>query len=388
MKIVIAADKFKGSLTSAQVADAARRGTLSACRDAMVVTFAVADGGDGTVDAVLTALGNKAKRVVAFGVCPPLPHMATVDAAYAVIAGHGTAVIELASASGIALVPDTRRNALLASTTGSGQMIAHAIAQGCRHVIVGLGGSASTDGGTGLLSALGFKWLDINGKEIVPCGASLSKITAVDTSQVPQAVRDTRFTVWTDVNNPLCGPCGAACVYGPQKGASEADVAILEAGLEHLSSLMPPGVSSKPRAGAAGGTAAGMMAWLGAEVKAGAEAILELAGFDEALTGASLVITGEGRIDGQTAMGKAPAMVTLHAHRAGVPVLAITGCIATDTPTEFDVVLPILSHPMDEAQSMQPAVAASAVERTVKQAIKLLKIGAEAHPQSINRNNK
>lgn len=374
MKIIIAVDKFKGSLTSAQAAQAVSRGVLSAMADATVVTMPVADGGDGTVEAVLAAMGDKA-RLVTCNVQPPLPHMATISAAYA-LTGHDTAVIELAAASGLARVPHDRRDALQASTFGTGQMIAHAIAGGCRHVMVGLGGSASTDGGTGLLSALGFKLLDSQGNKIAGCGANLSRISAVDASSVSPEVRSTRFTVWTDVTNPLCGPNGAASVFGPQKGANPAQVAMLDHGLRHLSTLMPTDVSHKAGAGAAGGTAAGMMAWLGADVAPGAEAVLGIARFGEALHGASLVITGEGRIDGQTAMGKAPAVVARLAHAAGVPVIALTGCLATNATTdEFDAILPILPRPMTEAEAMSCLVAAAEVERTARQAMRLLSIG-------------
>ncbi len=373
MKVIIAVDKFKGSLTSAQAAQAVKRGVLSAQSDATVVAMPVADGGDGTVEAVLAAMGDKARRVTC-SAQPPLPHMAAINATYA-LTHHGTAVIELAAASGLALVPTSKRNAMQASTMGTGQMIAHAIASGCRHVIVGLGGSASTDGGTGLLSALGFKWLDSHGNELAACGANLSRISAVDDSAVSPEVRSTRFTVWTDVTNPLCGPDGAACVFGPQKAASPAEVAILDDGLRHLSTLMPTDVSSKAGAGAAGGTAAGMMAWLGADVASGAEAVLDVAEFGEALHGASLVITGEGRIDGQTAMGKIPTVVARQAHAAGVPVIALTGCLATDATTGFDAVLPILPRPMTETEAMRSDVAATEVERTAQQAIRLLKIG-------------
>ncbi len=373
MKIIIAVDKFKGSLTSAQAAQAVSRGVLNAVADVTVVTMPVADGGDGTVEAVLAAIGGKARRVTC-SVQPPLPHMAAIDAAYA-LTEQGTAVIELAAASGLALVPHDRRNALQASTFGTGQMVAHAIAGGCRHVMVGLGGSASTDGGTGLLSALGFKFLDSQGNELAGCGANLSRISAVDASSVSHEVRSTRFTVWTDVTNPLCGPNGAANVFGPQKGASQAEVTMLDDGLRHLSTLMPTNVSHKAGAGAAGGTAAGMMAWLGAEVIPGAEAVLGIARFGEALHGAALVITGEGRIDGQTAMGKAPAVVARQAHAAGVPVIALTGCLATNAATEFDAILPILPHPMTETEAMSCNVATAGLERTAGQAMRLLCIG-------------
>lgn len=372
MKVIVACDKFKGSATSAQISGAVRQGVLDACPTAQVVTVTVADGGDGTVEAVVSALaaqGFGARRVEC-QVEAPVPDMRQLTAAYA--ATDGCAVVELAAAGGLALVPPQLRDAMQASSVGAGQQIAHAIAGGCRRVMVGLGGSASTDGGTGLLSALGFKFLDSNGRELRPCGANLQRIAAVDDSHVSKAVRDTKFTLWTDVTNPLCGPNGSAAVFAPQKGADAAQVAELDSGLRHLATLMPRPVACKPGAGAAGGVGAGLMAWLGADVRPGANAVLSLARFETLLTGASLVITGEGRIDSQTAAGKAPAEVLHWAHARRVPVAAICGSLAADAANlGFDAVLPIVPCPMSLAEAMQTVTTLAGARRTAAQIVSL-----------------
>lgn len=374
MKVIVACDKFKGSATSAQIAGAVRLGVLDACPEAQVAVLPVADGGDGTVDAVLAALGSKARRVEC-RVEAPVPHMGPIVAAYASV--DDCAVTELAAAGGLALVPSELRDAMQASSVGVGQQIAHAIACGHRRIMVGLGGSASTDGGTGLLSALGFKFLDAEGRELRPCGASLQRIATVDDSRVPDAVRHTKFTLWTDVTNPLCGPNGSAAVFGPQKGADAAQVAALDSGLRHLATLMPRPVACQPGAGAAGGVGAGLMAWLGADVRPGGDAVLSLAGFDTLLAGASLVITGEGRIDSQTASGKVPAVVLRRAHACGVPVVAICGSLAAGTASlGFDAVLPTVPRPMSLSEAMQPAVALANARRTAAQITRL----AQLHP--------
>lgn len=369
MKVIVACDKFKGSATSAQIAGAVRQGVLDACPAAQVVMVAVADGGDGTVDAVLAAQGGHARRVEC-RVEAPVPGMAPLVAGYAVIGD--CAVVEIAAAGGLALVPPQLRDAMQASSVGAGQQIAHAIAGGCRRVMVGLGGSASTDGGSGLLSALGFRFLDSEGHELRPCGANLHRIASVDYSRVPSAVRRTKFTLWTDVTNPLCGPDGSAAVFAPQKGADATQVAALDSGLRHLAALMPRQVACKPGAGAAGGVGAGLMAWLDADVEPGADAVLSLAGFDTLLMGASLVITGEGRIDSQTASGKVPAAVLRHAHASGVPVAAICGSLAADANNlGFDAVLPIVPRPMSLAEAMQSETTLAGARRTAAQIVSL-----------------
>ncbi len=372
MKVIVACDKFKGSASSTQIAGAVRQGVLDVCPTAQVATVAVADGGDGTVEAVLAAQGLGARRVECH-VEAPVPGMGRLTAAYAVT--DDCAVVELAAAAGLALVPPQLRDAMQASSVGTGQQIVHAIAGGCRRVMVGLGGSASTDGGTGLLSALGFRFLDSNGHELRPCGANLHSIAAVDDSRVPGAVRHTKFTLWTDVTNPLCGPNGSAAVFAPQKGADAAQVAALDSGLRHLSTLMPRPVACKPGAGAAGGVGAGLMAWLGADVRPGADAVLSLARFDTLLAGASLVITGEGRIDSQTAAGKVPAAVLHRAHACGVPVAAICGSLAADASgLGFDAVLPIVPRPMSLAEAMRPQVTLANARRTAAQIVRLAQL--------------
>lgn len=320
-RIVFALDSFKGSLTSCQAGDAcaaAARELLPGC-DVTVVP--VADGGEGTVEALA------ATRRCTLRVCDTVdPLGRPVRVRYA-LAGD-TAFMSMADASGLPLLAESERNPLLTSSRGTGIEIADAIAAGARHIVIGAGGSATVDCGTGLLYALGFRFLDRHGAEISPAGGSLTDIASViyPRGGVAEGVR---FTVLCDVDNPLSGPRGAAPVFAPQKGADSDAVRELARGLDSFSRLMPdPRVADMPGAGAAGGATAGMMAFLGAEAVPGAEAILAAARFADIITGASLVVTGEGRMDATTLGGKTPYAVLKAAKAAGVPVMALAGSVA------------------------------------------------------------
>ncbi len=375
-KIILAFDKFKGSATSREIAQAAQRAIARTVPGAQVVTLPVADGGEGTVEAIAATLPQA--RTTTVRVCAPLPGLPPVEAHYIIDETSHTAVMELSAASGLTLVPPAQRNVMQASTRGTGMMIAHAIAQeGCRHIVMGLGGSATSDCATGLLSALGFDFLDARGHSVPPCGAGLSSIAGIDSSKVPSAVRHTRFTIFADVDNPLLGPKGAARTFAPQKGATPRQVEQLEDGARNLARLMPAGIAVKPGAGAAGGAGAGMMAWLDCEMMPGAQAVLDFLKFDEKIRGASLIITGEGRIDAQTAMGKTPAAVLKAGHRQGTPVVALCGTLDTSIDVDalgFDAVLPIVAGPTTLAQAVERDTCMHNVERTVAQVMKLLKL--------------
>ena len=375
-KIILAFDKFKGSATSREIAQAAQQGIARTVPGAHVTALPVADGGEGTVEAIASSLPQARTQTVR--VCAPLPGLPPVEAQYIVDETSHTAVMELSAASGLTLVPRAQRNVMQASTRGTGMMIAHAIMQeGCRHIVVGLGGSATTDCATGLLSALGFDFLDAQGRSVAPCGAGLASIDSIDSSKVPAQVRHTRFTIFADVDNPLLGPKGAARTFAPQKGATPRQVELLEAGARNLARLMPAGTASRPGAGAAGGTGAGMMAWLDCEMLPGAQAVLDFLKFDEKIKGASLIITGEGRIDAQTAMGKTPAAVLKAGHRQGTPVVALCGTLDTGIDVDtlgFDAVLPIVAGPTTLAQAIDRETCLRNVERTVAQVMKLLKL--------------
>lgn len=358
----MAFDKFKGVATSRELALAARMGILEAVPEAKVVAIPCADGGEGT----LAALSTPADRIIAVDVTGPLPDM-RVKAEYAL--HHHTATVELASASGLALLPEARRNVMHATTLGTGMLLRHAISQGARHVVTGIGGSASNDCGMGLLSALGFRFLDQAGRELTPCGASLPDVTRVDCSGVDKAVLSTQFDVITDVDNPLCGPQGAAAVYAPQKGASAQQVQLLDEGARHFSALMPCGVADTPGAGAAGGVGAGMLAFLNATLYPGAGAILRFLKVEDAIKDADLVMTGEGRIDASTSHGKLPYAVARLCARHHVPVVALCGALDGDAPSAFASVRCINPLPVDLPTALLPNVCLARVTSATKKII-------------------
>ncbi|MGK3202244.1 glycerate kinase [Amycolatopsis sp. MEPSY49] len=312
MKVLVAPDKFKGSLTAAEVASAVASGLADVHPGLVVQELPVADGGDGTVDAAVAA-GYERVRVPARG-----PTGEPVTASYAV---RGvTAIVELAEASGLHRLPGAPEP-LTATSAGTGDVIAAAVRAGCRRIVLGVGGSACTDGGAGLLTALGARLLDGSGRELPFGGAALARLAALDVS----GMSEVDIELASDVDNPLYGPRGAAAVYGPQKGASPDDVETLDAALRHWASIAGQEFAERPGAGAAGGVGFAAMAVLGARMRPGIELLLDLLGFDEALTGASLVVTGEGSLDEQTLSGKAPAGVARAAAAKGIPCVAVSG---------------------------------------------------------------
>lgn len=365
MKIVIAIDKFKGSATSQQLSQAIGEEISRLCPDAQVVAVPIADGGDGTMQCIKSILGNRA-TTCSVNVTAPLQHLPQVEAQY--IIDGDTAYMDLSTASGLALVPDDCRNVMKANTFGTGEMIAHAINKGARHIVLGLGGSATCDGGTGILTALGFKFLDKEGNLLSPCGKSLAKISRIDGDKVDVNVFNTKFTLLSDVDNPLYGDNGAAYIFAPQKGASQQQVERLDEGLRHFATLLPPHIANLPGAGAAGGVTAGMMALLNATIKPGIDTLLQLAHFDDIISDAHLIITGEGRIDNQTLHGKAPAGVLKAAKKKGIAVIALCGCIAPSTDTTkmgFKQVIAVTppEMPLDQALNTEVTL------RNVKAAI-------------------
>ncbi|HEU5389383.1 MAG TPA: glycerate kinase [Streptosporangiaceae bacterium] len=321
MRIVVAPDKFKGSLTAAGVAAAVAAGLRSVAGDAEIVTLPVADGGDGTVDAAVAA-GFKRVPVSAAG-----PRGEPVRASYA--RRGEVALVELACVCGLSRLPAGRRAPLTASSFGVGEVLRAALDAGARQVVLGVGGSASTDGGAGMLAALGARVLDARGEPAGPGGAGLSEVAVLDLAGLHPACHTAEFVLAADVDNPLTGPDGAAAVYGPQKGASPAEVAWLDAGLERWAAVVAAAVgkdwSRAPGAGAAGGVGFAAMAVLGARMRPGIELVLELTGLESRLAGADLVITGEGSLDAQSLAGKAPVGVARAAARHRVPVVAVAG---------------------------------------------------------------
>lgn len=370
-KIVIASDSFKGSLSSLQVAEsvaAAIAGELPGCE---IVKVGIADGGEGTVEAVVGGTGGRLVRKV---VSDPL--MRPVEAVYGVLPDGRTAVIEAAAASGLTLLDHSERNPLRTTTYGTGELIMDALAGGCRRFVIGIGGSATNDGGTGMLSALGFRFLDRSGNVLAGVGENLGKIASVDSSGVPVCVREAVFTVACDVDTPFCGPAGAARVFAPQKGASPEMVERLDEGMRSFAcvilSSVGVDVASSPGAGAAGGLGGAFKAFLGAELRSGVDLVLDAVGFDRILEGADLVITGEGKIDSQTARGKAPAGVLKRASLRGIPVVAIGGLVVRESvPEGFAGVYQVTPPDMPLREAMKPETASGNVNRAVSSFIRM-----------------
>src|SRR5437899_758777 len=324
MKVVVAPNSFKGSLSASQAAAAIARGVREARPQAEVVEVPVADGGEGTVEALVSARKGAYRSAEVEG-----PLGDRVRATYGLIDGGATGLVELAAASGLTLIPAEKRDPRETSTYGFGQLLDIVRGQGVSSIIAGIGGSATNDGGAGMAQALGYRVLDASGRELRRGGAALAHLDRIDASGFDQAWRSISVMVASDVTNPLVGPEGASYVYGPQKGADDRAVRELDQALARLAEVierdLEKSVSEIPGAGAAGGAGAGLIAFLGARLVPGAPLVVDASGFDAALSGASLVITGEGRVDAQTAYGKAPGEVAKRAHAAGIPVLLLAG---------------------------------------------------------------
>jgi glycerate kinase len=326
MKVVVAPNAFKGTLTAPQAAAAVARGVRQVFPDADIVEVPVADGGDGTAEALVSALHGELRSIRVEG-----PLGDPVDARFGLVPPGRTAVVELAASSGLALIAPERRDPMRASTYGFGQVLvaARESVGGVGRVLAGIGGSATNDGGAGMAQALGYRLLDAHGRELERGGAALIRLAAIDLSGFDRVWQTVAVQVACDVSNPLTGPRGASAVYGPQKGADPDMVSRLDEALANFAEVVERYLGRRvrdlPGAGAAGGAGAGLVAFLGAELVPGAPLVVDAAGFDQALQGASLVITGEGRADEQTASGKAPGEVARRAHAAGVPVLLLAG---------------------------------------------------------------
>lgn len=358
MKIVIAPQGFKGNLTALEVARAIETGVKRIVPDALTVLKPMADGGEGTVQALVDATGGE---IVTTGVTGPLGEH--VSAHWGILSDKVTAVIEMASASGLPLVPREKLNPLVATTYGTGELIRAALDRGCRKLIIGIGGSATNDGGAGMAQALGARFLDAEGKELPPGGAALARLEHIDVSRLDPRLEGFEVTLASDVNNPLCGPRGASAIYGPQKGATPELVKQLDAALAHYADVIRNdlGVNFRdvPGAGAAGGLGMGLMVFLKARLIPGIDVVIEATNLVADLEGADLVFTAEGRIDCQSAMGKVPTGVALKAKDFGSPVIALAGEVADDCQVVYeqgiDAVLSIAPGPVSLEQSMAVA---------------------------------
>lgn len=360
MKITIAPDKFKGSLTAKEVAVAVARGLRKIVSDAEIHMIPMADGGEGTVEALAGAGGGKRRRAQ---VEDPLG--LPVEAEWAILDNPGmtrTAVIEMSAASGLKHVL-TENHPLEASTFGTGQLIREALDAGCEKIIIGIGGSATTDGGQGMAEALGAVFVDKDGRRLSRGGGALRKLARMDLSDLDSRLKTTEILVATDVDNPLCGPNGAAHVYGPQKGAGADEIEQLEAGLRRFAAAIRNTLGidllGRKGAGAAGGLGAGLMAFAGAQLQTGVELISEAVNLRGAVEGADIVITGEGQIDKQTISGKVPVGVGRIAKEAGAVVVAVAGSIGPGASEVYeygiDAIEPICDRPMSHEEAVERA---------------------------------
>lgn len=356
MKVLIAPDSFKGSLSAERVCTAIAQGLRRVWPDAEIDILPMADGGEGTVDALVAATSGDYRTVTVTG-----PLGEPVEATFGLLGDGRTAVIEMAAASGLPLVPSQQRNPLRTTTYGTGQLIVAALDAGVARLIVGIGGSATTDGGVGCAQALGIRFFDEQGSPHSDglAGGDLTSIARIDTSSVHPRLADVEILVACDVNNPLCGANGAAAIYGPQKGATPKMVEQLDQGLAHLAARIERdlgrSVGNLPGAGAAGGLGAGLVAFCGATLQPGVEIVMNQLRLAQRIAGCDLVITGEGQLDAQSVMGKTISGVGRLAHEANVPVVALVGSVGDGADAALAVVdayLSILDRPMTLDQAM------------------------------------
>ena len=375
MKVVIAIDSLKGSLSSMEAGMAIKDGILAAKPDAEVIVKPLADGGEGTTDALIEGMNGERIDLTVTG-----PMHTPVDAYYGYLKDTNTAVMEMASAAGITLVPDSEKNPLLATSYGVGEMINDAIQRGCRNFIIGIGGSVTNDGGIGMLKALGVRFLDEKGEDAGEGGQALAKVARIDVSGMNPLLKECHIQVACDVNNPLCGENGSTYVYGPQKGVTEDMKKTLDEAMAHFarvtSETLENDYMNTPGAGAAGGLGYAFLAYTGAALTPGIELILDAVGLEEELSGADVVVTGEGRLDFQTAMGKAPVGVARLAKKYNAKVIAFAGSVTKEATAcnkeGIDAFFPILRGVCTLAEAMDPVAARNNMTATVEQVFRLL----------------
>ncbi len=358
MKIVIAPDSFKESMTALQAADAIERGWKQVLPDGEFVKVPMADGGEGTVQSLVDATNGSIRKRSVTG-----PLGTQVDAFYGILGDGKTTVIEMAAASGLHLVPAEERNPLVTTTKGTGELILAAVEEGAENIIIGIGGSATNDGGAGMAQALGARLLDKSGTDLQPGGGSLANLERIDISQVDDRLKSVSFMIACDVNNPLTGEKGASAVFGPQKGATPEMVRTLDQNLGHYAGIIQrdlgKDIETIPGAGAAGGLGAGLLAFLSAELRPGIDIVIEASGLEDKVSGADLVITGEGKIDSQTIYGKTPIGVAAVAKKYDIPVIAIAGFAGPDADVVFDhgidALFSIVPGPVSLAEAFENA---------------------------------
>ena len=380
MKIVVAIDSFKGSLTSLEAGAAVRSGVLRVYPYADIKVLPLADGGEGTVEALTLGMGGQLRTTE---VTDPLGQK--VRAQYGVLPDRKTAILEMAAAAGITLVPKEQRNPLYTTTYGVGEILVDAISQGCRHFIIGIGGSATNDGGLGMLQALGYKMLDSKGNS-VPYGAiGLEKLAAIDDAEVLPELKECTFRIACDVTNPLCGPKGCSAVFGPQKGAAPDMISNMDLWMQRYAELSqakyPHANPNAPGAGAAGGLGFAFLTFTKAALESGIAIVMTETKLEEQISRADLVVTGEGRLDGQTVMGKAPIGVARLAKKHAKPVIAFSGCATPDARLcndhGIDAFFPILRQVTTLTEAMEPKNAQQNTMDTAEQVFRLLKTSSQ-----------
>lgn len=367
MKIAIVCDSFKESLSAFDVAHEVEVGFRTVFPDALYIRRPMADGGEGTAAILAEATGGRLIHRVVRG-----PMGAAVEARFAILGDGRTAVVELAEAAGLALVPPVRRDPLRATTYGVGELILAALDEGCRHILLALGGSATNDGGAGMAQALGVSLRDGRGLELPPGGAALAEVATIDVTGMDARLAEARIEIACDVDNPLTGSLGASAIFGPQKGATPEMVARLDAALARFAALLEAttgrALADLPGIGAAGGTGASAVGLFGAVMRPGVDIVMEALRLEDAIRDADLVVTGEGRIDGQTVQGKAPIGVARLAKRHGVPVVALAGSLGDDAGAVhdhgIDAVFSVVNRPCSLDQAL--AEAAVNVRRTAR----------------------
>jgi glycerate 2-kinase len=374
MKVVIAPDSFKGSLSASEVSLNIEKGVRKVFEFADILSIPMADGGEGTVQSLVDSTKGV---IVSAKVKGPL--LSEVDAFYGILGDGITAVIEMAAASGLPLLSEHERNPMITTTYGTGELIKHALDMGCKKIIIGIGGSATNDGGAGMIKALGAELLDAEGNDAGYGGGSLGKIEVIDLSNLDERLKSCKIVAACDVDNPLVGPRGASYVFGPQKGADPEMVKILDENLEHFAEVVErtTGISIKdyPGAGAAGGLGGGLLAFLGAELKRGIDIVIEATGLEEKIKGADMIITGEGMMDYQTQYGKTPYGVAQAARKHNVPVVAIVGSVGHNAEALYDLgfsgIFSIISRPMTLAEAMSEC--AELLEKTSESVMRTVK---------------
>ncbi|WP_294376218.1 glycerate kinase [uncultured Clostridium sp.] len=374
MKFVLATDSFKESMTSIEACNVMEKAIKKIKNNAEVIKVPMADGGEGTVEALVNSTSG---TFVETEVLNPLGKK--IKAFYGILGDKKTAVIEMAKASGIELIKREERNPLITTTYGTGELIKHAIDNGIKHIVIGIGGSATNDGGCGMLQALGVKLLDKNNNEIPFGGGELNKIEKIDVSHIYEGIKDVSFEVACDVTNPFVGPDGASYIFGPQKGADSEMVEFLDKNLRHfaekIKETLNVEIADVPGAGAAGGLGGALLAFLNANLKSGIELVIKYTNLEEKIQGADYVFTGEGSIDGQTIFGKTPVGVSKTAKKHGVPVIAFGGKVSDDADNLFDEGIIALFSIMRGVESLDNALKNGAhnLEKTVENVMRVLK---------------